>query len=210
MDLVVIGAAGRTGRQVVDRALAAGHRVTAYVRRPGAVTVQHDRLAVVRGDVMDPSGVSDVIAGQDTVVSVLGTRSRLTTTAFSAGIANVVQAMEAKGVRRVIAVSCAALDNGPHVPLLPRLFAEYVVGRILRNIQLDLARMEDELELSDTDWTIIRTTPLTDSPATGAYHAVVGGHLGNPRRLGRADLAAYIMSCISDPVTYRKKVIISQ
>jgi putative NADH-flavin reductase len=209
MELVIIGAAGRTGRLIVDQALAEGHYVTAYVRRPEAVTAHHDRLTVVRGDVLDPSGVADVIAGKDAVVSVLGVKSRTTTTLFSAGITNVVRAMEAKGVRRVVATSTDGLDTRPRVALVRRLAAEYIVERVMRNVFLDLARMEDELEVSDTDWTVIRATPLKDDPPSGPCRVALDGRLDSPRSVSRADLANYVVSCLGDPATYGKKVLIS-
>lgn len=208
MELLVIGAAGRTGRLVVDRALAEGHRVTAYVREPAAVTARHERLEVVRGDVTDAQGVRDVIAGKDVVISILGVRSRTTTMVFSEGMTHAVRAMEAKGVRRVMTVSTAGLDTASRIPLLRRLVATYIVERVLRNIYLDLARMEDELEVSDTDWTVVRAPLLTDRPATGTYRASADG-LDKPGRISRADLADYIVTHIAAPDTYGKKVVIS-
>jgi putative NADH-flavin reductase len=82
------------------------------------------------------------------------------------------------------------------------------VERIMRNIYLDLARMEDELEASDTDWTVVRATRLTDGPATGNYRATADG-LDRPRQISRADLAGYLVSQIAAADTYRKKVVVS-
>jgi hypothetical protein len=151
--------------------------------------------------------VQDVIAGKDAVICVLGVASRSTTTVFSEGLTNVLRAMEAKGVRRVMSVSAAGLDPS-RLPLPRRLFATYVVERVMRNIFLDLARMEDEMELSDTDWTVVRAGVLTDRPPAGGYRASAEG-LDRPGRLGRADLADYLVSHLTDPQTYRRKVTVS-
>jgi putative NADH-flavin reductase len=209
MEVVVIGGGGRTGRLVVAEALARGHHVTAYVRRPEAAAEPHERLAVACGDVLDPTAVTDVLAGKDAVITVLGVRNRSTTTVFSQGITNIVRAMEAKGVRRVMTVSTAGLDIGRHMPLPQRLVAEYIVERVLRNIYLDLARMEDELELSQTDWTVIRPPRLTGQPATGRYRTGRGGIVDRPRSVSRADLAEFMVSHLEDPATYRQKIAIS-
>jgi putative NADH-flavin reductase len=209
MKLLVIGAAGRTGKHLVEQALAAGYDVTAYVRHPEALTQRHDRLFVVQGDVLDPVAVSAAVEGKDAVVSALGVKGRDATTVFSAGIANVIEAMKAKGVRRVITISTAGLDSDADVPLPQRLVATYIVARLLRNLYRDQARMEAELEASGTDWTIIRAPLLTDKPAVGTYRVAVGGSLSRPERISRADLAAYIVSCITVPDTYGKKVMIS-
>lgn len=208
MELVVMGATGRTGRLVVERALAEGHWVTAFTRHPEEVTSRADRLAVVPGDVMDAASVRDVLAGKDAVIFVLGVGNRSTTTVFSEGITNVVRAMEAKEVRRVMAVSTAGLDLSVRMPPIQRFVATYIVERVLRNIYLDLARMEDELEVSDTDWTVVRATALTNGPATGHYRTATEG-LDRPARIGRADLAGYLVSHLAAAQTYREKVAIS-
>ncbi|HEY7430343.1 MAG TPA: NAD(P)H-binding protein [Streptosporangiaceae bacterium] len=208
MELVVMGATGRIGRLAVGRALAGGHWVTAFTRHPGEVASGPERLAVVPGDVTDAGAVRDVIAGKDAVIYALGVKSRSTTTVFSEGITNVVQAMEAKGVRRVMAVSTAALDESVRISLLRRFVATYIVERVMRNIYLDLARMEDELEMSDTDWTVVRAAALTDGTAAGDYRTASEG-LVRPGRIGRADLAGYLVSNLASAQTYHKKVTIS-
>jgi len=209
VDLLVLGAAGRTGRHAVDSALAAGHAVTAYVRRPEAIDLRHERLTVVRGDVLDAGAVAGAMAGRDAVVSALGVKGRGPTTVFSAGMANVLAAMAAHGVRRVVAISTVGLDPEVEAPLLQRLVANLIVARVLRNLYQDQARMEEVLAGSDTDWTVVRAPLLTDRPASGNYRVAVGGRLRRPERIGRADLAAYLVSCLDQPDTYRTKVMIS-
>ncbi len=208
MELVVMGATGRTGRLAVEQALAGGHWVTAFTRHPEEVISRPDRLAIVPGDVTDAGAVRDVIAGKDAVIFVPGVRNRSTTTVFSEGITNVVRAMEAKEVRRVMAVSTAGLDMSMRLSLPRRFVANYIVERVMRNIYLDLARMEDELEVSDTDWTVVRATTLTDGPAAGNYRTASEG-LDRPGRISRADLASYLVSNLASAQTYHKKVTIS-
>lgn len=209
MDLLVIGAAGRTGRLIVDQALSSGHRVTAFVRRPEAIDRDRERLSVVTGDVLDAASVSAAVAGKDAVASALGVKGRGPTTVFSAGMANILTAMGRHGVRRVVAISTAGLDSGVQMPLPQRLVATQIVARLLRNLYREQAQMEAELAASDTDWTIVRASLLTDRPATGNYRVAVGGTLSKPERIGRADLAAYLTSCLTDQAAYRQTVMIS-
>ena len=72
MKVVVFGASGKTGVHVVEQALAAGHDVTAFVRTPAKLTIQHPNLSVFQGDVMNAEQVDQAIAGQDAVISALG------------------------------------------------------------------------------------------------------------------------------------------
>src|SRR5438045_6794536 len=74
MKLLIFGATGGTGRQLVEQALAQGHEVTAFVRNPAKLTTQHEKLKVVKGNILDCHSVGAAVAGQDAVFSALGVR----------------------------------------------------------------------------------------------------------------------------------------
>ena len=76
MKLLIFGATGATGRQLVEQALAQGHEVTAFVRNPAKMTTQHEKLKVVKGNIMDCHSVGAAVAGQDAIFSALGVRFR--------------------------------------------------------------------------------------------------------------------------------------
>lgn len=210
MKLVVFGATGGTGRLVVEQALAAGHEVTAVARRPSAIIARHERLTVVRGDVLEPSKIERAVAGQDAAVSALGAADRAPTTVYSEGTGNVAQAMLAGGVRRLTCVSSGGLEaDHPYAPLLQRLVTKLFVQRLYKNPFADMARMEEELERSGLDWTVIRAPMLTDGPRTERYRVAASGHLDRPGRISRADLADYILAHLNDLASYRAKVEIS-
>lgn len=203
MKLAVIGATGGTGSQVVRQALAAGHSVTAIVRRPAAVNLHHQRLEVVQGDVFEPATLAQPIRGKDAVVSALGGPASGPTTTFSTGITNIMQAMLSAQTRRLICVSASALDPGPD-------FLHWVVKQllwlILKEAYTDLALMEEAVKASDLDWTIVRPPRLTNGPRTGQYHVAVNKHLPRGWSISRADLADYIVTHLEDPQTYCAQV----
>ena len=194
MNLIVFGATGGTGRQVVAQALTAGHAVTAVARRRDALAIRHDRLAVLHGDVLEPATLAQPLAGQDAVVSALGVRSRAPTTVFSAGVSNIIQAMEAAGVRRLICISAAGLDPGFG---LLRWIAKSILYAMLRHAYDDMRRMEALVKDSGLDWTIIRAPMLMDEPRTGQYQIATNKHLARGRSIARADLADYIVTHLS-------------
>jgi uncharacterized protein YbjT (DUF2867 family) len=105
--VVVFGASGRTGRLLVEQALAAGHAVTAFVRDPARLPVTHARLRVVRGDVRDPQRVAEAVAGQDAVLSALGP-NKPEFDAMALGARHILAAMGRHGVRFGIAQYLAA------------------------------------------------------------------------------------------------------
>jgi putative NADH-flavin reductase len=72
MKLLIFGATGGTGRQLVEQALAQGHAVTAFVRNPAKFHVSHANLRVAQGDVLRYDTVEPAVTGQDAVLSALG------------------------------------------------------------------------------------------------------------------------------------------
>ncbi len=199
MKLVVLGATGGIGAEVIEQALAAGHEVTAVARRPEAVTLRHARLKVVYGDVLEAASLRESISGQEVVVSAVGARNRAATTVYSAGVANLMAVMRIAHVRRIFCISASGIDPGP---LWQHYLAKPVIWLILKNMYTDLVRMETEVAASDLDWTILRPPRLTNAPRTGHYQAVVNRKLAHGSSISRADVADYIVTHLTDPTTY--------
>lgn len=206
MKLIVFGATGGIGSQVISQALAAGHTVTAVARNPAAITTEHARLTVVQGDVLEPHTLDQPMAGQDAVVSALGVRSRTPTTVYSDGVANIMRAMQAANVRRLLCVSATGLDPGP---LLQRWLAKPILWRLFKDMYTDLVRMEEKVKHSDLEWTIVRPPRLTDGLRKGQYHMAVNKHLTRGAVISRADVADYMLTHLDDRSCYRALVEIA-
>lgn len=191
-DLVVFGANGPTGRRVVRQGLADGHHVTAVTRKPDEYPVDSPRLDVVAADVADQDGVDRALAGSQVVISTYGVPySRSAIAVYSEGIANIISAMAVHEVDRLVCVSSTtvATEESPGESLLWRRaitpFLRNVIGRTLYD---DMQRMEEIVQRSSLNWTIVRPGGLfnADEP-TDDYDIA-------PRRLSgrvtsRADLA---------------------
>lgn len=74
MKLLIFGATGGTGRQLVEQALAQGHTVTAFARDPAKITTKHANLRVAQGDMLQPASIEAAVAGHGAVLSALGIR----------------------------------------------------------------------------------------------------------------------------------------
>jgi putative NADH-flavin reductase len=203
MKIVVFGATGGIGSQVVAHALAAGHAVTAVARRPATITLRSERLEVVQGDVLEPATLGEPIAGQDAVISALGARDRAPTTVYSEGVANLLRAMQAANVRRILCISAGGIDPGPR---WQRILAKPLLWLIFKNMYADLLRMETVVQASDLDWTILRPPTLTNGPRTGRYQVAVNRHLSRSFSISRADVADYMINHLNDSATYRGTV----
>ncbi|MET9211189.1 MULTISPECIES: NAD(P)-dependent oxidoreductase [unclassified Nocardia] len=198
--IAVFGANGPTGRLLTGRALAAGHEVTAVTRRPELFPLRHDRLRVAGADVLDPTAVDAVIAGQDAVLSTLGVPpGKEPITTYSQGTAAIVAAMRRHAVRRLAVVSSSGVDPQPYSDggfLFNRVLLPYVTRVAGRTLYDDMRRMEQLVGDSGLDWTIVRPSGLYHLPAPTDY-TVVDGH-ADGRFTARVDLAAYLLALLDD------------
>lgn len=198
MHITVFGANGKTGRHVVEQALAAGHRVRAVVRNPKSIETSHERLEIVRGDVMDASTLD--VAG-DAVVSCIGARTRKADGIAARGTENILAAMKRAGVKRIVVISAAPL--GAADGAFQRV-AFRILWTFLRDVYEDLRRMESVLRESDAEWTITRPPRLTDGPLTGKYRTAIDHNVGSV--ISRADLAREMLRSLEDPKTIHHTV----
>lgn len=204
MNLIVFGANGGIGIQVVEQALALGHRVTAVARRPETITFEHPCLTVTRGDVMQPPTLHQPMVGQEVVVSAIGvTQGREPTRLYSQGIRNIMEAMEQTGVRRMLCVSASGLDPGP---LWQRVIAKPLLWAAFKEAYSDMVRMENAVRASTLDWTIIRPPRLSDKPCTGHYKVWLNQKMSSGFMVSRADVADYIVKHLDERATHRGMV----
>jgi len=206
-QLAVFGATGRTGRRVVEMALARGHAVTAFVRDPGRLPAVESLRAVVGDVTTDEGAVAEAVRGSDAVISALGRgRSFKAERLIERASGVLVGALEAEGVRRLIFTSAFGLGaTRQGLPLLSRLFTR----TLLREIYADKEAGEAIISSSMLDWTFVHPTGLTEGPLTGTYR--VGNHLpmrGVPT-ISRADVAHFLLDQVDDDTYLRSTALIS-
>lgn len=188
MKLAVFGASGATGRHLVSQALSAGHAVTVLVRNPDSLGTDHASLKLVVGELDNPFTVQSVIQDAEAVISVLGARKGEAQTICTEGIGRILPAMQAAGVKRLIALSAYGASETCNASLFIR-FVRSVISEKMR----DKDGMEDLVRSSATDWTLIRPPVLTNGKAKGRYHSGIALNPGITGRISRADLASFIL-----------------
>jgi putative NADH-flavin reductase len=204
MKIAVIGAAGRTGTQVVRQALDRGHEVVAVARSPEKLSVADDRLTVFAADVHDAAALSRAVLGADAVVTTFGAAAgRQPTDVYSAGITNVLAAMDGGGIRRLAAISASPAGPRADQPAAPRLIVLPILERFFGGAYADLRTMETVLQSrNELDWTCLRPPRLLDRPARKSYR-LDRKPLPRSRSLTYPDLATALLDCVdgSEPPT---------
>jgi putative NADH-flavin reductase/acetyl esterase/lipase len=203
LEIVVFGATGKVGTHVVQEALARGHRVTAVSRHPEQVETQHDRLSVVRGDLLDKSSVTEIVADKDAVIlSVRGVigdsgtpESALQFIAAETLVDVLSQQEDAARLLHVGGSGSLEVEPGvlyagklPTI-VLPKDLEVEILGQILA--------LEFYHKVDDVSWTYV-TPPknFTNGPRTGKYRVgdqhVLDDDLGRTR-VSRADFAVALI-----------------
>jgi putative NADH-flavin reductase len=203
MKILIFGATGGTGRELVRQALEAGHAVTAFVRDPAKIAdIQHPSLAFISGDVLNVEDVGSSVAGHDAVLFAVGAGPKRTTIREQ-GTRNVIEAMQANGVRRLVCLSSFGVgDSRGDLPFFTRYV---VVGLFLRHAFADHERQEALVRECALDWTLVRPPHLKDGARTGTYQHGLALQYGNIRGwIARSDLADFMLKQLHDDTYIRQ------
>jgi putative NADH-flavin reductase len=209
MKLAILGATGSVGRELVTQALAAGHEVTTLVRaqpKPGEID---DRVALVIGDATSADAVKCTVQGRDAVLSALGHAKRGPDDLLAETSANVIAAMQADGVSRLVVLSSAAVVDAADRPTLLYRAARVLLRAVMPRVVRDHREQARLIEESGLAWTIVRgPIVFTDGPRTRVSHAGPIGRDSGPR-VSRADLADFMLASATGGGFMRMKPLVS-
>jgi putative NADH-flavin reductase len=182
MLVAVFGAAGRTGRRVVELAAERGHEVTAFVRSIDRADLP-EGVRVVEGDARDAEAAERAVAGTDAAISVLALMRPEDEPQYSEATRSIVEAARRSGVRRVVVTA----NNDV-------LTDREVTGEFAAHAR-EHRRNRATLQAGGLDWTILAAPWVTDDEPLGAYDAVVDDK-GPGRRIGASDLALAVLDAV--------------
>lgn len=201
MKLFVIGATGRTGREVVQQALTRGHHVTAFVRSPKGVGATSQQLTVVKGDATDEEQLFSAMQNHDAVISTLGPRKvfKPGSLLHDSALAT-TRAMKRARIKRLVVLSAAA-----HFPGIPNRIASFIMRKHMR----DSLAMEGIVQSNGLDWTIARPPRLTEGDST-TYRSREDAAPRMGFTLDRKAVAAFMLDAIEQTKHLHKIVGIAK
>lgn len=209
MKLVVIGASGFVGTQVVKEALQRGYSVTAVARDTGKIAEKSDRLQTVQADIFDTAALAKIMAGHDAVISAYnsGWSNPNLYDDFINGSKSIQEATKQAGVKRLLVVGGAgSLFIQPGVQLVdtPQFPAEWKTGATAARDYLNILKTETAL-----DWTFLSPAIMlhpgkrTGQYRTGTEEPVFDSN--NKCEISVEDLAVALMDEVEKKQFIRKR-----
>lgn len=208
MKVILFGATGYIGRLVVKELLKEDHKVTAFARNPSKLNLKNNKLTYSAGNALNQNDVFEAVKGHDVVVIALGAGMSRKSIVRSQGTLNIINAMKAQGIRRLICQSTlGAHESWSNL----NFWWKYVMfGALLKPVFKDHELQESHVLASGLDWTIIRPSAFSDEPATGQFKEGFSPAERNlSLKISSADVANFLCHQISDLSYVRRAVAIS-
>ncbi len=194
MRILVPGATGSVGQQVVEQALERGHEVVAISRNPETLTIENPALTKVSANILNAPDVAPLLEGVDAVISTVGIgSSKSPTTLFSTGTKNLLEGMRAHGVSRLVVISSEVAEHWAHQGPLKLWIALPLLQKFLGATYDDMRRMDIVLWESDSQWTAIRAPRIRTVEGKGRYRLSSDGPLKRGWFITATDMATALI-----------------
>ncbi|MBO0998702.1 SDR family oxidoreductase [Bacillus sp. SD075] len=165
MNILILGATGRVGGQLVTYGLQGNHHVTVLVRTPEKIAIKNSNLTIIQGNALNKDDIVRAIHGIDVVISALNTDG---TTTLSASMPLIIEAMESKGIQRIITIGTAGIMQSRITPNSLRYQSSESRQKSTRAAK-EHHVIFDLLKQSTLQWTIVCPTYLPDGERVGIY-----------------------------------------
>lgn len=163
MRILILGMTGRVGSEIAKLALEDKHQVTALVRTPEKVTIKHDNLSIIKGDVTVKEDVERVMKDADAVISALNTDGGDTLTK---SMPLIIDAMNDEDIKRIVTIGTAGILQSRVEPDVLRYQSSESKRKLTRAAE-EHHKTYLMLEESNLDWTVVCPTYLPDGEAVG-------------------------------------------
>jgi len=205
--ILIFGATGGTGQELVKQALDQGNLVTAFVRTPKKMEISHQNLTVIQGNVLNYKDVLNAIDDHEVIFCNLGMPASDKSTLRADGTTNIVNAMKEKGVKRLICQTSLGYADSKEV--LPWHMKYIIVPFILKNAFRDHEIQETVIEKTALDWTIVRPGNMTNGKLTKKYKHGFEPQDKIKLKISRADVAHFMLNQMDEDIYLSKKVGLS-
>lgn len=195
MNIIIFGATGKTGQELVTQSLEKGYKVTAVVRNPAKMTITHPHLTIEKGDLTNDTDVTRILKAQsyDAVFSALGAKTPFQKDPIlTKATKNIIQAAAENRINKFIHVSFIGVrKESSQLGILYK----YIVPVVMKNLIADHREKEAVLANSGLNWIAVQPPILTSGAKTGHYihEQQINKGISSTKKLSRANLADFMI-----------------
>jgi putative NADH-flavin reductase len=201
MKIVIFGASGYSGKEVLKQALSQNHEVTVLTRSKKSIDITHKNLIIIEGNVLDNQTVNDILQNKDAVIQCLGIGGKgngKPTTFISDATRIIVEGMEKSNVNRLVCMSNVGAGNS--VAFQPWIFNKVILPYFMKWLKViidDKNIMEPIIMNSKLNWTIVRCPNIVEKPAKNKVTASLDGK-NLKMSISNADVATFMIEQLTD------------
>ncbi|MEW5939535.1 MAG: SDR family oxidoreductase [Chloroflexota bacterium] len=198
MNIILFGATGQTGREVLKQALERGHRITVVARDPSRIALNHERLTVMTGDAREAQSVLAAMPGHEAVINAMGPGGPDISDQFldilTEGTRNLVEGMKAAGILRIVSMGSAGTLQAT-TELLIRDMPNFPAMAL--NISGAHLQAWKTLEASGLEWTLLCPPARVEPGSRSGQYRVREDYMldGGPMlKIAYGDMADFLLN----------------
>ena len=217
MNILILGATGRTGKYTLSQALERGHIVNVLVRDPAKITPHH-QLNIFRGTPTDKIALSTAMTGCEAVLSTLNisrnndfpwSSLRTPKDFLTDTIRNVIELAAESSIKRIVV--CSAWGVAETRSELPGWFRWMIDNSNIGPAYQQHEQVEKILAATEFDWTVVRPAALTNSPKLKPLKISVPGQpTGHSYFVSRQNVARFMLNALENNLYVRELPTISE
>ena len=212
MNVLLIGATGFSGKEVLRELLSKNHNVTVITRNKSSFESQQKQIKIIEGNVLDENLINEAVKNQDAVISCLGIGGKgnaKPNSLVSDATRVLVNEMERSNVKRLICMS--NVGAGDSYSFQPWIFTKVVLPYFMKWLKAiidDKNIMEPIIMSSKLDWTILRCPNIVDKPPKGKITTSFDGK-ELKMSITNKDLARFMVNQLDDTALVHKVPCVS-
>ena len=215
MKILLLGATGRTGKLVLEKALAGDHQVNILVRNSNRIK-QQPGLIIFEGDPANQADLQKALSGCHYVISALNISRKSdfpwsplrTPPTYLSDVMQGLLSITDNQLKRIII--CSAWGVSETREDIPKWFKWFIDNSNIKFAYHDHERQEKMLERSQFEWTIVRPVGLTNAKAEQSVKESFDNQPRPSLTISRKAVANYLVKSLKDDGLSRKKVVISK
>ena len=173
--------------------------------------MKHQNLELIQGELDDYERIKRTVSGADAVICTLGPPVKRTYEGWAVleGHKNIIRAMETEKARRFITIATPSVKSNKYVPSINTRMPTIMAKLFLPKAYHEIVQVGDVVTNSKLDWTIVRFISPNNNSLFGKVK-VTFGETKIKWGITRADIAAYLISQITDKQQIRSMPIIGR